>query len=101
MKSETPSPLWRRLTSCFRQQQARRDDVAPYGFATRVAGQWREFRQQEWVRRWERLSIRTAIGTCACAGLFGSFLLVTERTDTQGELLTLPPEPPIVEFLEP
>ena len=62
---------------------------APYGFATRVTGQWRAARRDESLRRWANWSFRTALASVAACAL----LAVIQKGHDASILLPLP-EPP-------
>jgi hypothetical protein len=62
---------------------------APYGFATRVTGEWRAARRDESLRRWANWSFRTALASvAACA------LLALIQRSRDGSILVPLPEPP-------
>lgn len=62
---------------------------APYGFATRVTGQWRAARRDESLRRWSNWSFRTALASVAACALLA---LIQKGHD--GSILVPLPEPP-------
>lgn len=62
---------------------------APYGFATRVTGQWRAARRDEFVRRWANWSFRTALASVAAC-----VLLAFVQKSRDSSILVPLPEPP-------
>jgi len=91
-------PLWTRLATAWRRGHTSAhaaaeapDNEAPLGFSTRVVATWQELRRSELMQRWERLSIRTAIGSCACAAVVGLWVMVADHEDMSEELIILPP----------
>lgn len=97
MPDEIKNEAWDRLTGWFRRARPS-DESAPFGFATRVVAQYREARQNELFRIWERMSIRAAIG-CACfAAIFGVYSIIAEQINLKQQVLFEPPSDPAADF---
>ncbi len=68
-----PDEAWPRVAGHWRRQMEGLETAAPYGFATRTMARWREWRAQEWVRRWERYSLCGAAAACTVALATGAW----------------------------
>ena len=91
---KTEPAKWEVIVSRITAETEPAGEGAPYGFSTRVVGQWRAAQRDEKLRRWSLWSLRAALCSVAVCG----FVVVFGSREKDSRILLAPPS---VEFVAP